>query len=81
MAVKDRIPTIAIIVSVHEVFLHCAKALRRSHLWDPSKLQDRSDFPSLTRIILDQTTGAPDDPAEQAKLDADLEQAYQRSMY
>lgn len=81
LTVNDRIPTVAIVVTVEEVFLHCAKALRRSKLWDPTQRQDRREMPSLVKMILDQTTGAPDDPQEMAKLDADLEVDYQKSMY
>lgn len=80
-AVQERVPTVAIVVRVEEVFIHCAKAFRRSKLWDPAQRQDRSEMPSLLKIILDQTTGAPDDPAEMAKIDAGLEVDYQRSMY
>ena len=81
MAVNDRLPRVAIAVTVTEVFLHCAKAFRRAGLWDPSQRQDRRAMPSLVQIILDQTTGAPDDPADLQKLDADLEADYQKSMY
>ena len=81
IAVNDRAPMVAIVVTVKEVFLHCAKAFRRSKLWDSSQIQDRSAMPSLVNIILDQTTGAPEDPGEMKKLDADLEVDYQKSMY
>lgn len=81
MAVNDRVPTLAIVVTVSEVFLHCAKAFRRSKLWDASQRQDRSEMPSLVKIILDQTTGAPADPEEQKKIDDDLEEDYRKSMY
>ena len=81
MVVNDRLPRVAIAVTVTEVFLHCAKAFRRAGLWDPSQRQDRRAMPSLVQIILDQTTGAPDDPADLQKLDADLEADYQKSMY
>lgn len=81
LTVKDRAPTVAIIVEISEVFLHCAKAFRRSKLWDPAQLQDRSEMPSLINIVLDQTTGAPNDPKELDKLDADLEDEYQKTMY
>ena len=80
MAVNDRTPTLAIVVKVSEIFLHCAKALRRSRLWDPASLQDRKEMPSLMKIILDQTTGAPGDD-EMQKLDAGLEEDYKTSMY
>ena len=81
VAMHDRVPTIAIVVTVDEAFIHCAKAFRRSKLWDPAQHQDRSEMASLIKIILDQTSGAPDDPAEMSKLDAGLEEDYQKSMY
>lgn len=81
LAVIERQPTVAIVVAVKEVFLHCAKTFRRSNLWDPTALQDRHEMPSLVTMILDQTTGAPDDPAQLQKNDADLEEAYRTSMY
>lgn len=81
MAVHDRLPRLAIVVTVKEVFLHCAKAFRRSHLWDPAQFQDRSSMPSLSKIILDQTTGAPDSDEEQRKIDEGLEADYKATMY
>ncbi len=81
LSVKDRVPTVAIAVEIHELFLHCAKAFRRSKLWDPNELQDRSEMPSLMKIIMDQTERTPEDPAEMDKLDAGLEEAYRTSMY
>jgi len=81
MVVNDRMPTVAIVVTVEEVFIHCAKAFRRSKLWDPSQRQNRSDMPSLLKIILDQTTGVPNDPEEMKKIDAGLEVEYQKTMY
>lgn len=80
MRVNDRIPTVAIVVTVREVFMHCAKAFRRSHLWDPTHHQDRSEMPSLIKIILDETTGAPGE-AEMREIDAGLEEDYKRTLY
>jgi uncharacterized protein len=80
MMVNDRRPTLAIVVEVREVFMHCAKAFRRSHLWDPGHHQDRSQMPSLIKIILDETTGAPA-PDEMEKIDAGLEEDYKRTLY
>ena len=81
MTVNDRAPKLAIVVRVSEVFLHCAKAFRRSHLWDPDHFQDRSEMPSLSRMILDQTNGAPSDLGEMARIDADLEVEYRKTLY
>lgn len=81
MAVNNRNPTVAIVVHVEEVFIHCAKAFRRSKLWDQSQHQDRKDVPSLMKIILDQTTGVPNDPEEVEKLEIELEAEYRQTMY
>jgi uncharacterized protein len=81
MAVNNRAPTLAIVVKVAEVFLHCAKAFRRSGLWDPAARQNRSEMPTLLKMILDQTTGAPQDPVEMRKIDDGLEDDYRQSMY
>jgi PPOX class probable FMN-dependent enzyme len=80
MSIRERPPKLAILVSVTEVFMHCAKAFRRSQLWNPAHFQDRAGMPSLSKIILDQTTGAPGDE-EMRKIDDDLEVEYERSLY
>ncbi len=81
LSVNGRSPRLAIVVKVQEVFLHCAKAFRRSHLWSPDHFRDRSEMPSLMKILLDQTVGAPGDEAEMQKRDADLEADYAKSLY
>lgn len=81
MSVNNRVPKLAIVVKVSEVFLHCAKAFRRSHLWSPEQFQERSEMPSLLKIILDQTTGAPSDELEMRKIDDGLEDDYKKTLY
>jgi len=80
MVMNGRLPTLAIVVQVDEVFLHCAKAFRRSRLWDPDHFQDRREMPSLIRMILDETTGAPGDD-EMRRIDDGLEDDYRRTLY
>lgn len=81
ISVKDRAPNLAIIVTVEETFLHCAKAFRRSQLWNPDHFQDRAAMPSLIKMILDQSTGASSDEGAMRKLDDDLEDDYRRTLY
>ena len=81
MSIADRTPKLAIVVKVDEVFMHCAKAFRRSHLWDPAHFQVRSEMPSLIKIILDETTGAPTNGDEMQRMDEQLEQDYRRTLY
>ncbi len=43
-----------IVLTVEEVFLHCAKALMRSKLWDKEAKLQRSEFPTMGQMIKDQ---------------------------
>lgn len=81
LEVKGRAPKLAIVVEVKEVFLHCAKAFRRSHLWDAARFRDRSELPSLSKMILDQTTGAPEVADDMRQIDEDLEAEYANTLY
>ena len=38
MSVNGHIPKTALIISVNEIYLHCAKAIARSDIWNPDKL-------------------------------------------
>jgi uncharacterized protein len=54
MAVQGKEPRCAIVISVRQAYLHCAKALLRSKLWQPDYVQPRSTFPSISRMVGDQ---------------------------
>jgi uncharacterized protein len=54
-AVKGREPRLVIVVTVREAFLHCGKALKRSRLWHDDYRVEKKDFPSLGRMIVEQT--------------------------
>ncbi len=47
-------PRAVLNVAVSEVYFHCGKALMRSKLWSPEKVQ-RSVMPSIVEVIHDQT--------------------------
>ena len=49
-----RVPALVIRVSVQACYLHCAKALMRSELWDPAHHQPRSCMPSMGEMLRDQ---------------------------
>ncbi len=53
--VNGKVPQSGLIIKVDETFLHCAKALMRSHLWDETRHIDRKSFPTLRTILGDQT--------------------------
>ncbi|MGE0717583.1 MAG: pyridoxamine 5'-phosphate oxidase family protein [Alphaproteobacteria bacterium] len=75
-AVQGKAPRAVVVVAVDEVFFHCGKALKRSRLWDPEVKIERSSFPTLGRIIADQTKGCE---AEEA--DKRIENAYRNHLY
>ena len=54
-AVNGREPRLVILVTVREAFLHCGKALKRSRLWHDDYRLEKQSFPSLGRIIVEQT--------------------------
>lgn len=51
---ERRTPKLVIRVTVHAMYLHCAKALMRSALWDPGRHIERSSMPSLGEMLRDQ---------------------------
>ena len=52
--VKKRLPATVLKINVQLAFLHCAKALMRSRLWDPEAQIERSTLPTLGKMIMDQ---------------------------
>jgi PPOX class probable FMN-dependent enzyme len=79
--VQGKEPKVGILIDVEEVFMHCAKALKRSKLWQSDYRQDRGQMPSIARIILEQTTEGGVDEARAAKAEADVEQEYRTELY
>lgn len=51
---EKKAPISCIIVTVEEVFLHCAKAFMRSNLWDDSSHINPEEFPSIGVMLKDQ---------------------------
>ncbi len=80
--VNGKLPKLAICLEVEEVFFHCAKALKRSRLWEPRAWADASWMPSLARIIMEQTTPkeeVTDEVVEAAE--ARIQTAYRERLY
>ncbi len=77
-AVNGREPRLVILVTVREAFLHCGKALKRSKLWHEDYRVEKSSFPSLGRMIVEQTKPA-NVTVEQA--DEVVEEGYLNKLY
>ena len=54
MAMKGKAPTLGVVIEVEELFFHCARAFRRAQLWQPDTWIERSELPTLGKIMADQ---------------------------
>jgi PPOX class probable FMN-dependent enzyme len=52
---EKRTPKLVIEVKIEDVYLHCAKALMRSRLWDPQRRMERSVLPTMGQMLNEQT--------------------------
>lgn len=75
---RGKVPQLAIVVTVDEAFLHCAKALKRSQLWDTATWPERAALPTLARMIHDQV---PMPGVTVEELDAAFEDGYRTRLY
>ena len=71
-------PQVAIAVEVEECFLHCAKAFKRSRLWQTEEWPERSVMPSLGRMLRDQGA-VPGVSADE--LESGIQESYARNLY
>lgn len=76
-AVDGRVPKVAVVVEARECYIHCAKALRRAGVWDPSSWPAVEDRPSPAAILVDHI-GIDVDPA---LVEADLEAGYEATLW
>ena len=56
MAYEGKLPKLAIVVHVQEVFTHCPKAFLRSKLWSDEFRIARNELPSFAQILKDHTS-------------------------
>jgi len=73
---QGKVPKTGLLISVEEAYFHCAKALIRSRLWDPTTQIERKKFPSLGQVVADQIAGV-----EAATADAAIDESYRSKLY
>ena len=78
MAVQGKEPRCAIVISVRQAYLHCAKALLRSRLWQPDYVQAKGTFPSISRMVGDQIGLSEED---KKTAEARTERAYKDGLW
>ncbi|MEO4040380.1 pyridoxamine 5'-phosphate oxidase family protein [Hoeflea sp. CAU 1731] len=76
-AVGERPALAVLVVEIKAVFMHCAKAFMRSHLWQPDTWPDRNEMPTLGQIMRDQLALAESGE----ELDANLADGYKKTMW
>jgi PPOX class probable FMN-dependent enzyme len=76
--IDTTVPRIAVTVTVREAYIHCAKAFRRSSLWQPDAWPDRSDMASIACMLRDH---AQLHDIEPAVIEEALESDYERTLW
>lgn len=74
-----RTPKLVIRVTVAAVYLHCAKALMRSRLWDASLHPERSSLPNMGEMLRDQIQAFKGETIE-IESQAEMVQRYRQSL-
>jgi PPOX class probable FMN-dependent enzyme len=62
-----RPPRTVLVVTVRDAYLHCAKALMRSRLWDPAARVPRDALPTMGEMLRDQI-GLTEEPESQESM-------------
>jgi PPOX class probable FMN-dependent enzyme len=76
--VRGKVPLVAIGVEVEQSFLHCAKAFRRSQLWQHDQWPAPDILPSMACVLFDQIQ--PEGITLQ-EYERDIEEGYARRLY
>ena len=69
-----KVPKLAIVVTVVGTYIHCAKAMQRSHIWDTSTWADYATVPDGAEIIVCQNLVGDEVTADMVR--ADLANGY-----
>jgi len=77
-AVNGKKPLVCISVDVEECYIHCAKAFKRSELWEPKSWQDKASLPSASKIIFEHAK-LPNTSIE--SIQKRLEEGYSHRLY
>ncbi len=78
LVARDKRPLLAICVEVRECFFHCAKAFKRSSLWQPETWQGRGGIASLAKTLVDQVKPANTSVQE---LESQIAESYATRLY
>lgn len=77
MALEGHTPKVAIRVHVREAMLHCAKAIRRSRLWDPAAHMPKGALPGVGKMVMDMANLDGDPDAADASYEKAVSKLYE----
>jgi len=77
-AARGKVPPLGLGVEVEEAFIHCAKAFKRSGLWEPAAWPELNGLASPAQMLFDHIR-PPDMTVEQ--LDGWLQDGYKKRLY
>jgi PPOX class probable FMN-dependent enzyme len=78
MAFAGKRPQLAIGVQVEECFMHCAKAFKRSKLWDAEQWPDPTALAPAARMLLDH---AKPEGMTIEQMERRLQEGYEKNLY
>ncbi|WP_211318550.1 pyridoxamine 5'-phosphate oxidase family protein [Falsibacillus pallidus] len=78
MAVGDKVPQLGIGIEVEECFIHCAKAFKRSGLWEPDTWLDKNGLPSAAKMLFEH---AKLSNSSEEEIHKRLEEGYANKLY
>lgn len=78
MQAKDKKPLMGIGVQVEECFIHCAKAFKRSKVWDSNSWMEVDTLPSIPKILSDHVNSTEYTIEEIKK---SLQESYEKRLY
>ena len=81
LEVQGKRPKVAIGVEVEECFLHCAKAFKRSGLWERERWPDVAGLPSMARMLWEQIGAKPIGHACVEDYERDQQERLRKTLY
>ncbi|MDB6061062.1 MAG: putative pyridoxamine 5-phosphate oxidase [Verrucomicrobiaceae bacterium] len=77
---QGKLPKSVIVISIGEIYFHCARAITRAQLWNSAAQIDRNIMPSLGRIIMAQTETEKSEE-DLRRIDQLIEQGVKTGLY
>lgn len=81
LSVQGKRPKVAIGVEVEECFLHCAKAFKRSGLWERERWPDVAGLPSMAKMLWEQIDAKPATHCSAEEYERDMEDRLRKGLY